>query len=180
MKKYKVIDIFTIISSCIVSITVLLLFDVINLQSEFFLTLILILPFVFITDIITMLIYKRFNPLKLAFYLRLFTILVLIMVYSQTEYFTSTNFSRESLFEMVGIIYVAVIANLIIFLFTKKDEIPKKVSNEVIIDINQPEETLLSINLNDLTITTLKALAKLKGIEGYTKLTKDEIIDTLK
>ena len=40
-------------------------------------------------------------------------------------------------------------------------------------------ETVISIDLNSLTITTLKALAKAKGIEGYTALEKDEIIKRL-
>ena len=110
--------------------------------------------------------------------------MVLIFFYSESNYFTSYTYANERLFEMVGIIYVAVIANLIVFLFTKKEEIEEDVVEEVIEEIIEEvietTETILSIDLNTLTITTLKALAKAKGIEGYTKLEKEEIINLLK
>ena len=180
MKKYKVIDTFTIIAIGIVSLTLLLLFDIVEMNSEFIMTINLILPFVLITDFITMLIYKRFNPLKIAFYLRLYTLMVLVFIYSETDYFTrSADFTHERLYEMVGIIYVAVIANFIIFLFPKKDVVTEIIVEDIVEEIIETEETLLSIDLNALTITTLKALAKAKGIVGYTKLEKDEIINLL-
>ena len=168
----------------IVSLTTLLFFDIVEMNSEFMMTLNLILPFVIISDLITMLIYKRFNPLKIAFYIRLYTIMVLIMIYSETEYFTSSSYINERLFEMVGIIYVAVICNLIVFLFKKKENIIEDTVEEdikgIIEDTILSKETLLSIDLDTLTITTLKALAKAKGIKGYTKLEKEEIIALLK
>ena len=61
--KYKIIDVFTIISIGLVSLTLLLFGDLVVMNSQFILTLNLILPFVIITDFVTMLIYKKFNPI---------------------------------------------------------------------------------------------------------------------
>ena len=183
MKKYKVIDTFTVISIGIVLLTLPLFFNLVEMNSEYIMTVNLILPFVLITDFITMLIYKRFNPLKIAFYIRLYTIMVLIFIYSESEYFTQTSFIHERLFEMVGIIYIAIIANFIVFLFPKKDKITEEIVEDIVeevIETTKTNETVLSIDLNTLTITTLKALAKSKGIIGYTKLEKEEIIELLK
>jgi hypothetical protein len=180
MKKYKVIDTFTVISIGIVSLTLLLFFNVVDMNSEFIMTINLILPFVLITDFITMLIYKRFNPLKITFYLRLYTIMVLIFIYSESDYFIQTSFIHERLYEMVGIIYVAIIANFIVFLFPAKEKITEEIAEKIVEEVIETKETILSIDLNTLTITTLKALAKSKGIIGYTKLEKEEIIKLLR
>ncbi len=179
MYKYKVIDIFTSISIGILLLVTLLFFEGIDMESKFMLTLNLILPFVILTDFITMLIYKRFNILKIPFYLRLYTLLVLVIYYAEEGLFQSTTYSYEGLWEMVAIIYVALICNLIILLLPHKG-----VSTEALEDdselAKEIKETLLSIDLDALTITTLKALAKVKGIKGYTTLEKGEIIKLLK
>ena len=80
---------------------------------------------------------------------------------------------------MVGIIYVALISVLIVYLIPPKSE-DTVVFEEIGIKDTDSSETLLKIDLNTLTITTLKALAKAKGIEGYTKLEKAELIEILK
>lgn len=183
IKKYKVIDIFSIISIAIVSSTLLLFTDIAEMNSKFIMTINLILPFVIITDFVTMLIYKRFNALKVGFYIRLYTIMVLIFIYSENQYFSLSTYSRENLFEMVGIIYVAVVCNLIVYLIPRKSLDLETTEVEDIEDlelVKESNETLLSIDLNSLTITTLKALAKAKGIEGYTKLDKEDIINLIK
>jgi len=138
------------------------------------LTLNLILPFVIIADFITMLIYKRFNILKVPFYIRLYTIMILMIYYAEEGLLQSKTYSNEGLYEMVAILYVALICNLIIFLIPKKLE-----KDEEVHEVKENLETVISIDLNSLTITTLKALAKAKGIEGYTALEKDEIIKRL-
>ena len=43
-----------------------------------------------------------------------------------------------------------------------------------------PEEEVKEASLEDLTLTELKELAKDKKIKGYTKMTKEELIDKLK
>lgn len=185
IKKYKIIDIFSIISIGLVSLTLLLFGDVVVMNSEFIMTINLIIPFVIITDFVTMLIYKRFNPLKVAFYIRLYTIMVFIFIYSEQQYFSSSTFSSKELYEMVGIIYAAIVCNLIVYLIPKKevkgDPLSESISevSEVIPKIKS-SETLLSIDLNTLTFATLKAIAKAKRIENYTNLTKEEIIELLK
>ena len=42
-----------------------------------------------------------------------------------------------------------------------------------------PEEEVKEASLEDLSLTELKSLAKEKGIKGYTKLSKEEIIKLL-
>ena len=179
MYKYKVIDIFTSISIGILLLVTLIFFEGIDMESKFMLTLNLILPFVILADFITMLIYKRFNTLKIPFYMRLYTLLVLIIYYAEEGLFQSVSYSRQELWEMVAIIYVALICNLIVLLLPRKE-----VSTDVLEDdselAREIKETLLSIDLDALTITTLKALAKVKDIKGYTTLEKDEIIKLLK
>lgn len=175
--KYKVIDVFTKISVGIVILASLVFINGIDADSKYILTLNLILPFVMLTDLITMLIYKRFNILKITFYLRLYTIMILMIMYASEGIFRSDTYSNEELYTMVAVIYVAVICNLIIFLIPKKTDQLVEEYDELVTESN---ETVLRINLDTLTITTLKALAKSKGIEGYTGLDKTEIIKLLK
>lgn len=181
---YKVIDTFTLIAIGIVSISTLSFFDVILEDYRFIATLYLILPFVILSDLITMLIYKRFNPLKIAFYIRLYAIFGFILFYAQSGYFKNgvAGFAHETLFEMIGIIYVAIIANLIVFLFKKNNVMQEKliVEDVIIEETVETDNSMLNIDLSTLNVTTLKALAKAKGIVGYTNLEKDELIDLLK
>ena len=44
---------------------------------------------------------------------------------------------------------------------------------------SMPSEEVKEASLMDLNITELRALAKEKGIKGYTKLTKEELIKLL-
>lgn len=174
--KYKALDVFTKIAIGIVLLSTVIVLDSVDMDSKYMLTLNLILPFVIITDFITMLIYKRFNILKIPFYIRLYTIMILMIYYSEEGLFQPITYSNQRLYEMVAIIYVSLICNLIIYLIPKKQEI----NDEMLIEDEQEKETLFSIKLNTLTITTLKGLAKSKGIEGYTKLEKDVLIEVLK
>lgn len=176
MYKYKVIDVFTKISLVIVLLATVIFMDSIDMGSKYMLTLNLILPFVIITDFITMLIYKRFNILKVPFYLRLYTLMLLMIYYAEEGLFESVTYSNHDVFEMVSITYVALICNIIIFLIPKKNELEEAVSEPVL----ETEETLLSIDLNILSLTTVRALAKAKGIEDYKSLDKEELINSLK
>lgn len=175
--KYKVLDVFTKIAIVIVLLSTVIIFESVDMDSKYMLTLNLILPFVIIADFITMLIYKRFNILKVPFYIRLYTIMLLMIYYAEEGLLQPKTYSNENLYEMVTILYVALICNLIIFLIPKKLKDEKM--DEEVEEIIENLETVISIDLNSLTITTLKALAKAKGIEGYTKLDKDEIIKLL-
>lgn len=179
MYKYKVIDVFTSIASVILVLTIVVFFEGIDMQSKYMLTLNLVLPFVILTDLITMLIYKRFNTLKIPFYMRLYTLLVLIIYYGEEGLFQSNTYSRQGLYEMVAIIYVAIVCNLIVYLLPHKEALVEALEDDSEL-AEVTIETLLSIDLDALTLTTLKALAKVKNIKGYTSLKKDEIIKLLK
>jgi hypothetical protein len=179
MYKYKVMDAFTKIAVAIVLMMSIIFLNSIGMENKFILTLNLVLPFVILADFITMLIYKRFNILKLPFYMRLTVLMVLMIYYAEEGLFQLVTYSHEGLYEMVAIIYVALISTLIVYLTPRKSEDELLFEEVEVIDTDS-SETLLKIDLNALTVTTLKALAKAKGIEGYTKLEKEEIINLLK
>ncbi len=173
MYKYKVLDVFSKIAVGIVLLSTLVFFESIDMGSRYMLTLNLILPFVVLADFITMSIYKRFNILKIPFYLRLYTLMIIMIYYAEEGLFRSDTYSNHEIWEMVAVIYVALICNLVVFLIPKKLDIEESLEEEI-------TESILRIDLNTLTITTLKALAKAKGIKNYTQLGKTEIIDLLK
>ena len=137
------------------------------METKFMLTLNLILPFVILVDFITMLIYKRFNTLKIPFYMRLYTLFILIIYYGEEGIFQSTTYSHEGLWEMVAIIYVALICNLIVLLLPHKE-----VSTESFEDdselAKEIKETLLSIDLDATSIS----LPIVGGSEAFKKATK--------
>ena len=56
-----------------------------------------------------------------------------------------------------------------------KEEIDYLVENGCL-----PKEEIKEVSLEDLTISDLKEMAKEKKIKGYTKMTKEELIDKLK
>ena len=177
--KYKVIDVFTKIAVGIVLLSTIIIFESIDMETKFMLTLNLILPFVILADFITMMIYKRFNILKVPFYIRLYTVLILMIYYAEEGLFQTVSYSHEGLYEMVAVIYVAIFCNLIIYLIPKKS-LETGVIKELPIISEDTKETLLRIDLSTLTVTTLKALAKAKEIEGYTSMSKEELISILK
>lgn len=47
-------------------------------------------------------------------------------------------------------------------------------------ELIEKKETISVENINQLTVEKLKDLAKEKGLEGYSKLSKDELIKLLK
>jgi len=99
--------------------------------------------------------------------------MIIMIYYAEEGLFRSDTYSNHEIWEMVAVIYVALICNLVVFLIPKKLDIEESLEEEI-------TESILRIDLNTLTITTLKALAKAKGIKNYTQLGKTEIIDLLK
>jgi small subunit ribosomal protein S2 len=60
---------------------------------------------------------------------------------------------------------------------TKKVVVKKVVKEEKVVKL---KKTVKKVDLSNLTVAELKAKAKAKGIEGYTKLKKDELLASLK
>ena len=56
----------------------------------------------------------------------------------------------------------------------KKEKAPKKVKEEV---VTKEED---KVNLSEMNLTQLKELAKERGVKGYSKLKKDELLEVLK
>lgn len=122
IRTYKVIDTFTIIFITITTLMILVNFEAFESESKFILTLLLVAPFVIIIDFIVSAIYKKFTLYKVAFYLRVGTIFLTILMYSETDYFTqqTAQFMHHDFYEMIMFIYIVIIANLIEYLIPKK------------------------------------------------------------
>ncbi len=120
IRKYDVIDTFTKIFIVITILVGLVFFEGIDVEDKFILTLNLIVPFIIIIDFILSIIYKRFDPYKLTFYLRMGTFILLIYIYDGISYFVMSSYSDHNLAELVMITYVVIVCNLIEYLIPNK------------------------------------------------------------
>jgi len=122
IRSYKIIDAFAVIAIVIV-VLLLSIYVGVDTESKFILTLMLLLPFVIIADFIISKIYKRFNLLKIPFYIRILIIISLLFIYQVESYFIMDSYSDHSLYELIFIIYAAAVCNLLEFLVPQNPNI---------------------------------------------------------
>ena len=126
IKNYKIMDWFSYVFIGLTILISLVFIQGIDIEDKLILTFNLILPFVFVIDIIISIIYKNFKIYKITFYVRMGTIILLIYIYNGISYFVVSSYSDHNLIELVMITYVVIICNLIEYLVPKKIVVEEK------------------------------------------------------
>ena len=128
IRKYNVMDWFSYVFIGLTILISLVFVKGINVEDKLILTFNLLIPFVIVIDIIISIIYKTFKVYKLTFYIRMGTIIFLIYIYNEINYFVMVSYSDHNLIELIMITYIVIICNLIEFLVPKQNITNKKAS----------------------------------------------------
>lgn len=161
--KYKIIDWFSGTFIFLSAISLSYLINSISFNNKLFLTIFLILPFVMILDFIVSKINTSFNMNKIPFYMRMGTLVMLIVIFKTTNYFNTSSYMRENLYQYTFIMFSLIFINIIegfIESINKVVEVDKKVKNNVNDYPKWLGESIIEEDINKLNRVDLKDFLK--------------------